>query len=100
MTPPSRSPPYSPTMGAADISPGADDTATGLLIIRAWTELGSAHPLRAQVRHATDVGAGFDHVVTLCRADDVTALVSAWLGEFASPAVRGPIGEAERRPSA
>jgi hypothetical protein len=74
-------------MGAADISPSADDDVTGLLIIRAWTEPGSSHPLRAQVRQATDVGAGFDRVVTLCRPDDVTALVSAWLKEFAGPAV-------------
>jgi hypothetical protein len=74
-------------MGAPDISPSADDGVTGLLIIRAWTEPGSTDPLRAQVRHTTDVEAGFDRVVTFCRPDDVTALVSAWLKGFAGPAV-------------
>lgn len=71
-------------MGPAEITgPSGDGDVTGLLIIRAWTEPGSADPLRAQVRHTTDVGTGFDHVVTLCRPDEVTALVSEWLKEFA-----------------
>ena len=74
-------------MGAAEISDqGADGEVTGLLIIRAWTEPGSSDPLRAQVRLTTDVSAGMQHVMTLCRPDDVTSVVSAWLAEVTGPA--------------
>ena len=69
-------------MGAAEISEqGVAQDVAGLLIIRAWTEPGSSDPLRAEVRLTTDVGIGFERVVTLCRPDDVTSLVSAWLAE-------------------
>jgi hypothetical protein len=73
-------------MGADEVDThGADRASIGLLIIRAWTEPGSSDPLRAHVRLTTDVGTGFQRAVTLCQADDVTSLVSAWLTE-----VRGP----------
>jgi hypothetical protein len=69
-------------MGAAAISDqGADGEVTGLLIIRAWTEPGSSDPLRAQVRLTTDVSTGMQPEVTLCRPDEVTSMVSAWLAE-------------------
>ena len=74
-------------MGAAEITTqGAGGDMTGLLIIRAWTERGSSDPLRAHVRLTVDVGTGFQRVVTLCRPDDVTSLVSTWLTEVTGPA--------------
>jgi hypothetical protein len=52
---------------------------TGLLIIRAWVEQGSAKPLRAQVRLTTDVAAGFASEVTLADVNAVSAAVETWL---------------------
>ena len=52
---------------------------TGLLIIRASIEVGSAEPLRAQVRVTGDVAEGIERTVNLASADDVGALVDAWL---------------------
>ncbi len=60
----------------------------GLLIIRAWIEEGSSEPLRAQVRVADDVSAGFDRVLTLSRADAVCATVGEWLEDLVSKASR------------
>ena len=73
-------------MGAAETSErDADHDLIGLLIIRAWTEPGSSDPLRAEVRLTTNVSTGLQHVVTLCRQDDVTSMVSAWLAEVTGP---------------
>ena len=52
---------------------------TGLLIIRAWLERGSAKPLRAHIRLTTDVAAGFASEVTLANVQDVSGAVEAWL---------------------
>jgi len=52
---------------------------TGMLIIRAWTEEGSAEPLRAHVRVTRDVANGIEHSLTLARPDDVIAAVDGWL---------------------
>jgi hypothetical protein len=52
---------------------------TGLLIIRAWVEPGSAAPLRAQVRVTDDVSAGLDQVLTLASPEEAGALVDVWL---------------------
>jgi hypothetical protein len=41
---------------------------TSLLIIRVWVEEGSQKPLRAFVRHTSDVSAGFEHAETLTDA--------------------------------
>jgi hypothetical protein len=57
------------------------DDRSGLLIIRAWTERGSAQPLRAHVRLTTDVTAGVERTVTLTHADAVSATVRQWLAE-------------------
>ncbi|MDQ1391103.1 MAG: hypothetical protein QOF30_80 [Acidimicrobiaceae bacterium] len=59
----------------------ADDDHNALLIVRAWVEPGSSEPLRAHVRLTTDVAAGIERTVTLCRPDDVCALVRDWLAE-------------------
>ena len=52
---------------------------TGLLIIRAWIEEGSAEPLRAQVRISTDVSNGFERTVTHARPEAVCDTVLEWL---------------------
>jgi hypothetical protein len=57
---------------------------TGVLIIRAWTEPGSAKPLRAQIRVTDDIAVGGERAFTLVEATEVDALVSGWLKEFLS----------------
>jgi hypothetical protein len=52
---------------------------TGLLIIRAWVEEGSADPLRAQVRVTGDISTGIEHTLTLVQPDTVGELVDTWL---------------------
>jgi len=60
----------------------APNGPTGLLIIRAWLEEGSAAPLRAHVRLTTDVSAGIEHTMTLTRSEAVNAAVEAWLSDI------------------
>jgi hypothetical protein len=52
---------------------------TGLLIIRAWVEGGSAEPLRAQVRLTGDISTGIERTLTLVQTDEVGEVVEAWL---------------------
>ena len=52
---------------------------TGILIIRAWLEKDSCAPLRAHIRQATDVSAGFQDATTLTDEDAVAELVRLWL---------------------
>ena len=52
---------------------------TGLLIIRAWLEHGSAKPLRATIRLTTDVATGIEREVTLTDVDAVCGEVKSWL---------------------
>ena len=59
---------------------------TGLLIIRAWTEVGSDEPLRAQVRVTHDIANGMESTRTLVQADTVVDLVEAWLQDFLTAA--------------
>jgi hypothetical protein len=59
---------------------------TGLLIIRAWTEVGSEEPLRAQVRVTQDIATGMESTRTLVQPDTVVELVVAWLEDFLSTA--------------
>ncbi len=54
-------------------------TRSGLLIIRAWVEPGSSSPLRAEIRHTTDVSGGFDRSLTVAQEEAVVAAVQAWL---------------------
>ena len=54
---------------------------TSLLTIRVWAEKGSLEPLRASVRHTTDVSLGFERAVTLTDADATVDLVRKWLRE-------------------
>ena len=57
---------------------------TGLLIIRAWAEPGSTHPLRAHISRTTDVGLGVQREHTLADVDAVCAEVQQWLNEMAT----------------
>ena len=52
---------------------------TGLLIIRAWVEEGSAKPLRAHLRLTTDIADGFSRELTLADVADVSTAVETWL---------------------
>ena len=49
------------------------------MVIRAWTEAGSAEPLRAQVRVSADTAVGFDHELVVSDPAEVEAIVRAWL---------------------
>jgi hypothetical protein len=62
---------------------------TGLLIVRAWVESGSADPLRANVRVADDVEAGTERSVTLAKPALVADLVETWLQGIVDEAVAG-----------
>jgi len=55
---------------------------TALLVIRAWRESASPVPLRAELRVARDVSAGFERRVTLTDADAVSEIVRQWLAEL------------------
>jgi hypothetical protein len=57
---------------------------TGVLIIRAWTEPGSAQPLRAQIRVTDDISTGGERAFTLVEVTEVDALVRDWLQNFLS----------------
>jgi hypothetical protein len=54
-------------------------TGVALLTIRAWCEDGSDHPLRAEVRIADDVAAGFRSTVTTVNADATVEAVREFL---------------------
>lgn len=49
------------------------------MVIRAWIEKGSTKPLRAEVRHTSDVATGFKTESTLTEPDGVVAEVRAFL---------------------
>lgn len=53
----------------------------GLLIVRAWVEMGSSAPLRARVRLTTDVSEGIQQELTLVEIEAVRTLVGMWLAE-------------------
>ena len=52
---------------------------TGLLVIRAWREVDSPVPLRAEIRLARDVSEGFQRRLTVTEAEQVTRIVLDWL---------------------
>jgi hypothetical protein len=55
-----------------------------LMIIRAWTEDGSVHPLRAEIRSTGDVLTGIQSASTVTRRERVMEAVRAFL-EDVSP---------------
>jgi hypothetical protein len=56
-----------------------DRGRTSLMVIRAWIEKGSTEPLRAEVRHTSDVSTGFEAEFTLTDPETVVAEVRAFL---------------------
>jgi hypothetical protein len=54
----------------------------GLLVMRAWVEVGSARPLRVVVRLTADSGCGFERELVCTEPAAVEALVRAWLDEL------------------
>jgi hypothetical protein len=67
---------------------GEDMTApvTGVLIIRAWVEQGSAQPLRARIRLTRDIASGVERSLALARADAVCREVRDWLDQMLAAA--------------
>jgi hypothetical protein len=56
-----------------------ENIPTALLVIRAWSEHGSAAPLRAQIRVTADVSSGYQHTLTLADPDQVLDAVRSFL---------------------
>jgi hypothetical protein len=52
---------------------------TGLLIIRAWQEVGSTEPLRAQIRVTDDISIGIERTLNLVQPKSVNDVVDAWI---------------------
>jgi hypothetical protein len=59
----------------------------GLFLVRAWIELGSSSPLRAQIRRTTDVSQGFEQRLTVAEEEAVVAAVQDWLSEMLAVSV-------------
>ena len=71
---------------------------TGVFIIRAWVEEGSAEPLRAHILMTNDVSGGYEREVTLYRPEAVSVQVEEWLSQFFSDVERP--GSAQAGPTA
>lgn len=52
-----------------------------LMLLRVWSEPGSAAPLRVDVRHTSDLSTGFRRTTTLTDVDAVLATVRRFLEE-------------------
>jgi hypothetical protein len=63
----------------------------GLMVLRVWTEPGSARPLRVDVRHTSDLSRGFRRTVTLTDIDLVLSTVRSFL-ESRPAAAAGQVG--------
>lgn len=61
-----------------------------LLTIRTWCEDGSEHPLRAEVRIADDVAAGFQSTLTSVHKEAVLAVVREFLDAVLCPSPPDP----------
>jgi hypothetical protein len=61
-------------------------TPTALLMIRAWREDGSGHPLRAEIRLTNDVAAGFQRALTAADTERVVETVRGFLEDLLSSA--------------
>jgi len=61
----------------------------GLFLIRAWVELGSSSPLRAEIRRTTDVSQGFERRLTVAEKEAVVAAVQAWISEMLADSLSG-----------
>jgi hypothetical protein len=71
---------------------------TGLLIIRAYVETGSASPLRAEIRLTSDVSGGFERSLTLADKNTVVDVVLRWLDDVLDgPSSTSPLELASHR---
>ena len=66
---------------------------TGLLVIRAWVEEGSAEPLRAQIRVTGDISTGIARTVTLVEPGAIGDLVDGWLHGLLEVVVPADVAE-------
>ena len=57
----------------------------GLMLLRVWSEHGSAEPLRVDVRQTRDLATGFRRTTTLTDIDAVLAAVRRFLEERPNP---------------
>ena len=60
-------------------------TPTGLLVIRAWREPGSAAPLRIEVRRSLDVNRGLNSAHRTTHPDEACTVVRHWLEAMLVP---------------
>jgi hypothetical protein len=65
----------------------------GLLIIRVWIEGGSSAPLRAHIRHTTDLSAGLQDGATVTDETAVAAVVRGWLRDVVRDGAPPPLVE-------
>ena len=54
----------------------------GLLIVRAWIEVGSSKPLRVNMRFTTEVSEGFQSEANFADAAAAGAAVQVWLEDL------------------
>lgn len=62
----------------------------GLMLLRVWSEPGSAQPLRVDIRHTTDLSKGFRGTTTLADVDAVLGAVRLFLETRPTPAPGSP----------
>jgi hypothetical protein len=65
----------------------------GLMLLRVWSEPGSAQPLRIDVRQTTDLSRGFQRSMTLADVDAVVVAVRRFL-EGRQADAPGPLDDA------
>jgi hypothetical protein len=58
---------------------------TGLLVIRVWFEEGSSETLRAEIRHTSDIEAGYTGTASFSNPDGVLKEVGAFLKRVSKP---------------
>jgi hypothetical protein len=61
----------------------------GLLVMRAWVEEDSQHPLRVEARLTTDVARGFERELTVSGPAAARELVGSWLADVLARAASG-----------
>jgi|1185.fasta_scaffold90352_2 hypothetical protein len=61
---------------------GAAEDRCGLLIIRAWIEVGAERELRARITKTTDVSRRDEVSKVVATHDDVMMTVDGWLATF------------------
>ena len=73
--------------------------STGLLIIRAYQEVGSSAPLRAEIRLTSDASMGIERTLTLVDSKLVAQVVLDWLDSILDGPVQGVTAQGLKCPS-